>query len=376
MTKKILHQIHLFLGLTSGIIVFIISVTGALYAFKDEIESLTLDYKTVAPENRELILPSQAIEIGEEVNPGIEIHGILYQKETDAVEIIYYQAEPFYYGAAYLNPYSGEVIKSVNFMRTFFGFVRRGHATLWLPMLLGYTIVTIASVIFVILLISGIVLWWPRKNSSSKSVSFSKNKPSILRLEMHKVVGFYVSFFALLIVLTGLSWLLVSLDKGVYKAMGGEKEIAWNPPLSDTTFMDTLVYNGEPIDVLFKGIKKQNPEMEFIELHVVDNDSSSILVELNRDPSSTRKMDYLFFDQYTLERIENNNYYGSYDDAQIPDKIKRSYYDIHSGGILGLAGKFLAFFVSLLCASLPVTGFIMWWNRRKEKKAFLKKMEM
>jgi uncharacterized iron-regulated membrane protein len=44
-------------------------------------------------------------------------------------------------------------------------------------------------------------------------------------------------------------------------------------------------------------------------------------------------------------------------------------YDIHTGAILGLPGKFLAFFASLIAASLPVTGFMIWMGRKKKKKA-------
>ncbi|MCK7554360.1 PepSY domain-containing protein [Chitinophaga sedimenti] len=44
-------------------------------------------------------------------------------------------------------------------------------------------------------------------------------------------------------------------------------------------------------------------------------------------------------------------------------------YDIHVGAIGGLTGKFIAFFASFICASLPVTGFLVWWGRRKKKPA-------
>jgi uncharacterized iron-regulated membrane protein len=43
-------------------------------------------------------------------------------------------------------------------------------------------------------------------------------------------------------------------------------------------------------------------------------------------------------------------------------------YDIHTGAILGLPGKFLAFFASLICASLPVTGVYVWWGRKNKAK--------
>ncbi|WP_276131846.1 PepSY domain-containing protein [Polluticoccus soli] len=43
-------------------------------------------------------------------------------------------------------------------------------------------------------------------------------------------------------------------------------------------------------------------------------------------------------------------------------------YDIHVGAVLGLPGKMLAFFASLIIASLPITGTLIWWGRRKKSK--------
>jgi uncharacterized iron-regulated membrane protein len=43
-------------------------------------------------------------------------------------------------------------------------------------------------------------------------------------------------------------------------------------------------------------------------------------------------------------------------------------YDIHTGAIIGLPGKILAFFASLIVASLPITGFYIWWGRKQKQK--------
>jgi uncharacterized iron-regulated membrane protein len=48
-------------------------------------------------------------------------------------------------------------------------------------------------------------------------------------------------------------------------------------------------------------------------------------------------------------------------------------YDIHTGAILGLPGKILMFFASLICATLPVTGFVIWWGRRKKSPKHIRK---
>ncbi|WP_242499314.1 PepSY domain-containing protein [Flavobacterium sp. 140616W15] len=43
-------------------------------------------------------------------------------------------------------------------------------------------------------------------------------------------------------------------------------------------------------------------------------------------------------------------------------------YDIHVGAVLGITGKILAFFASLISASLPITGFLIWWGKQKFSK--------
>jgi uncharacterized iron-regulated membrane protein len=43
-------------------------------------------------------------------------------------------------------------------------------------------------------------------------------------------------------------------------------------------------------------------------------------------------------------------------------------YDIHTGAVLGLPGKILVFFAGLIIASLPITGFYIWWGRKQKEK--------
>ena len=44
-------------------------------------------------------------------------------------------------------------------------------------------------------------------------------------------------------------------------------------------------------------------------------------------------------------------------------------YDLHVGQIGGLTTKIIAFLASLICASLPITGFIIWLGKRKKSKS-------
>jgi uncharacterized iron-regulated membrane protein len=136
------------------------------------------------------------------------------------------------------------------------------------------------------------------------------------------------------------------------------------------------LFDGEAIDVAWRSIKAAYPNMPLVEIHAVEGPESPILIEMNREPATYWKMDYLFLDQYTLEPIEPNHMYGRFEAAGFPEKVRRMNYDIHTGGIAGLPGKIIVFLVSLFCASLPVTGYILWWNRQKEKKAFKNKLDI
>jgi uncharacterized iron-regulated membrane protein len=62
------------------------------------------------------------------------------------------------------------------------------------------------------------------------------------------------------------------------------------------------------------------------------------------------------------------NIYGRLHDATFADKLLRMNYDIHTGGILGLSGKIFMFLMSLIIASLPITGVVIWINKKKKNK--------
>lgn len=71
------------------------------------------------------------------------------------------------------------------------------------------------------------------------------------------------------------------------------------------------------------------------------------------------------FDPNTAERIHTVDYA----DKSLAVKVLDANYDIHVGAIGGFWGKLLAFIISAICASLPLTGFMILWGRRKKKRS-------
>jgi uncharacterized iron-regulated membrane protein len=217
------------------------------------------------------------------------------------------------------------------------------------------------------MIITGLVLWWRRKKQSNSQRFKIKWSARWRRLnyDLHNVPGFYVSALALLFALTGLIWGFQWFANGVYAMSGGEKSLTYVDPLSDTTVMKS---DENGIDQVFYKMKQQYPDAQSIEVHIPESDKVAIGANANPDLFTYWKIDYRYFDQNTLQETQVDHIYGRFPDAEIADKLIRMNYDIHTGAIFGFPGKILAFFGSLICASLPVTGLVIWWGRKNKTK--------
>jgi uncharacterized iron-regulated membrane protein len=368
--KKIIGKVHLWLGFTSGIVVFIIAVTGCLYAFQAEISKLTgKAYRYVAPQKTPYLQPTQLKQIAEKQLPGKHLHSVQYGARNEAAVATFYNFEPGneYYYTIYANPYNGEVLKVKNMDRDFFRIVLLGHYYLWLPETVGQRITICATIIFVVMMITGIILWWPRNKAAAKQRFSIKWNAAWRRknYDLHNVLGFYMTWVVIFMAITGLIFGWQLFANAIYKTAGGKKSLTYQEPLSDTTKMGQATML--PVDKLWAQMQQDHKDAETIEMHFPATDKSAIEVAVNTDADTYWKTDYRFFDQYTLQELPVNHIYGRFKDANGADKLLRMNYDIHVGAIWGLPGKILAFFASLIAASLPITGFMIWWGRRKKK---------
>jgi uncharacterized iron-regulated membrane protein len=248
----------------------------------------------------------------------------------------------------------------------FFPWVLDGHFYLWLPPTIGQPVVATATLVFVVMMITGIILWWP-KNKAARKQRFSVKWQAKWRrknYDLHNVLGFYMTWVVIFIALTGLVWGFQWFAKAAYWSVGGEKSTVYVEPLSDTT--QKAMY-AQPVDVIWDRLKPEAAKVAIIEMHFPTSDTGAIEAALNADKKTYWQTDYRFYDQYTLKEIPVSHVWGRIDEAKTADKIFRMNYDIHTGAILGLTGKFIAFFASLIAASLPVTGFMIWMGRKKKK---------
>lgn len=376
--KKLIRTIHLWLGLTSGLVVFIVSVTGCIYVFEEELKEQfyahrnTIDVPDQAIKKPlSVLLAAAQKEVGEQhpiqtvevANAANRTYTFRTAPVRDASAYTYF-GEIVYQRKIYVDPYTGDVVKNENTKFEFFTMVLRLHRNLWLNKSVGSFIVGSAVLVFVILLITGIVLWWPKKKKGIKK-SFSFNWKSTTKwkrknYDLHSVLGFYASFILLIIALTGLTWAFTWFDNSVqWLANGGVKNEKIKPVYSDTT----QVTDGLPIDKIFLAVVARNPHAHTYSFFLPEKSKGVINAGARADKHVRHTSTRYQFDQFTGSLLKT----ATFSEKNTGEKLKAMNYDIHVGAIAGLPGKFLAFFAALISASLPVTGFIVWYGKKNKK---------
>ncbi|MCB0628249.1 MAG: PepSY-associated TM helix domain-containing protein [Saprospiraceae bacterium] len=370
--KKILHQVHLWLGLGTGLVVFIVSITGCLYAFQKEIQDLYQDYRFTEVKDLPVLPPSVFEAKARGRLPEYHLHAINYPGTGKNVEAIFYGLEPEeHYFISYHDPYTAEIVHVQNMYKTFFQWVLIGHYYLWLPPVIGQPLVAYSTLLFVIMLLTGLVLWFPRNKAAARQRFWFRWKSSTRwkrkNYDLHNILGFYSLWLLLVVALTGMIFGIQWFRTSFYAMTGGKKSTVYVDPVS-------VAKNGERtdrpvIDLIWEKMQSEHPDAVSIEVHTIESDTSVIAANANSRDDVYWTLDYRYFDQYTLEEIPVDHIYGRLHNADGADKLLRMNYDIHVGAILGFPGKILAFLLSLTAASLPVTGTMVWWGRRRKNKS-------
>ncbi|MBI3883672.1 MAG: PepSY domain-containing protein [Sphingobacteriales bacterium] len=376
--KPLMGQIHLWLGLASGIVVFILGLTGCIYLFEDQIKPIVYKERmeVAIPVNANKLPLSQLQQIAQQaVGKDKPLQGVEVPQEegqTYAFSTLKTVKEPkpiTYFGSikysytVFVNPYTGKVVYIENSKYEFFRIIVMLHWSLLLNNDIGKPIVGIAVLMFVFLLITGVILWWPRNKKAIKKSFFVKWDASKKRLnyDLHNIFGFYAVIFGLMVSLTGLMWAFEWFNHSVqYIANGGAAYEKPKPIFSDTTNITAIF----PLDKIYALAQEKSPEANSFFISIPVDKKSAVSVNARIGNYSHYKSRRSQYDQYSAKLLKTQ----TYADRKGGEKLWSLNYDLHVGSILGLPGMILAFFASFICASLPVTGFIIWWGKKKKTK--------
>lgn len=355
-------KIHLWIGLPLGVLFFVISFSGALYTWEPEIA--TIIYKEIVePQDKPFASVTTFKKSVEQALPNGDFRTVLYRGKSRAVQILLYV--PGTYFIANLNPYTGEVLHLQDMKKGWLNYLKFLHRNLILDTM-GRQIVHWGTLLYLIMTLTGIVIWWPSKKKERKQKFMIKWGASGKRLnyDLHNVLGFYSSWVLLFLIVTGLFWGFELVKKSL-RAINGEDQIKYEKPQSlvDSSKIDADQFQlMEKLGENFREVFPDHP-IRISNPHAADDPIQVTVVDNIRLVSRT---DQYYFDRYTGKRLVGNFQHGMYLEASFFTTLNGLVYDIHLGNIFGLTSRILVFIAGLIGASLPITGFIFWWNNRKK----------
>jgi uncharacterized iron-regulated membrane protein len=272
---------------------------------------------------------------------------------------------------AFVDPYSGEVIELYNSRQGFFYNTMALHR--WLlgsnngP---GKIITGVATLIFLFILLTGIILWWPKTKNILKQRLKLKSTAGWKRMnhDLHIVLGFYSSIFLFVFAFTALAWSFEWFNKGIYKVTASSMK----PPEVPTSI---YVENKNTIsfDRALAVAQKQFSNKYFYTIAVPKDSIASVTITgLDKNAMHETATDVIYLDQYS------GNVLGQYlySDRNLGAQVRATFRPVHVGSIWGTPSKLIALIICILGTTFPVTGVIMWINRTRKKKTNIAKKEL
>jgi len=375
--KHWIGKIHLWLGMASGSIVLLLSVTGCIYVFSVEItEALRKDAMYVS-EVKPNTIPISKLwdDTQQKIGTSIKISNVKVSNNPEKAWIfgcykgndyaITYFGAIDYYKSIYVNPYSGEILAIYDEEMDFFNIVKYIHWSLLLEIGLGQQIVGWSTFIFVIMLITGIILWWPKNKAARKQRFRFQWKETTQwkrkNYDIHNIFGFYIATIALIIAFTGMVWAFSWFHDLVYVAASGTT----NPPEIVAKEADkNLPKISNVMETALEKTKLAYPDADAFSLGKPADSLATVDIYVQQNENTYYVSHQMRFAQKSGEMLLNRNHA----DKNFGEKLITANYDIHVGAILGFPGKVLAFIASFICGLLPVTGFLIWYGRKFKKK--------
>lgn len=222
---------HFYAGLYVIPFMIMLAVTGLMMMFITQFDGRDGEKIAIIPGESTLSLSEQS-RIATDAVPGTVVEWI-GPKADDLATVFRIKTEAGQQMVA-LNQYTGKVVATWDRRAGWYDLADNIHSTL----LIGDTgdrLIEIAAGLALVLVLTGLYVWWPRGNFASALVPNLRARGRALWKSLHAVTGFWMSALLIVFLISGLAW------AGIW---GGKFVQAWstfpaakwdNVPLSDDT---------------------------------------------------------------------------------------------------------------------------------------------
>jgi len=364
--RKIIFWLHLTAGVSAGIFIFMMCVTGALLSFQSNILEFAereMRFLKVPAQNHQPLAVREIIANVIEGKPNAKPSNITFKNDSTSAATIALGRE----GQLFVNPYTGAITgEGAKGWRGFFRFVEDLHR--WLAFSgdgrpIGKSINDASNFLFLFLAISGVYIWFPRRLAwrNFRSVLWFRSglRGKARNFNWHTTIGFWSSLVLIILTLTAVVISYQWAGNLVYTLTGNEVPQPQTPqPTTPNQAVEQPFAVPENLDELWtKAENHTNWKTIGLRLPIV-RDSAVFTIDegiyWNIFGRST-----LTIDAKTAE-IAKWETYGEQNSGR---RLRSWMRFTHTGETGGIVGKFIGFLACIGGAFLVWTGLSLAWRR-------------
>nr|WP_242485753.1 sulfite reductase flavoprotein subunit alpha [Pseudomonas sp. TH41] len=364
--KKTLFQLHWFFGISAGLVLALMGITGATVSFQDEILSvLNPSVLQVEKQVAGVLPPAELVERIEAAS-GKKVSMLSVETDSGAAAKVFFTPPPGERRGQmrYFNPYTAEFMGDAT-GQDFFGLMLQLHRFLAMGDT-GRQITGACTLILLFFCLSGLYLRWPRQWNSWRAwltVDWKKKGRSF-NWDLHSVAGTWCLVFYLLAAVTGLSWSYEWFNKGLThllsdapqneRVRGGRGPAPSGPaPTADYAAMWSSIYSAAG-----PALSAYN-----IRMPPVAGQPATVFYLLNSSPHDRA------LNQITLDPVTGIvKRHDRYSDKSFKAQLLTSLYALHVGSYFGIVGRIILTISALTMPLFFITGWLLYLDRRRKKK--------
>lgn len=362
-----------------GVVIATTCFSGAMLIFEKEITRMVQsDYYYVGEVKGEpLPLDELIAKVEPTLEEGRRITGVTISDDPERS----YQVnlnEPKR-AAVFVDQYTGEVLGEPGRLE-FFQYMFRLHR--WLmderpedenAVFWGKMIVGISTLLMVVIILTGIVLWWPKTMQALKPRSKIALRKGWHRFwyDLHVAGGIYATLLLLAMALTGLTWSFEWYNKHFYALLGVETEVNGGGKDPDKSSEKSANRGGS------RDSNKGSADSPYLQWSAVIEEvekRADGFTEMTISKGKVTVKSHNYGNQRAKDTYKFDNVTGEitsvdlYADKEYESKVKGWVYSVHVGSWGGIVTRIMWFLAAMLGATLPLTGYYLWIRRKFFKK--------
>ncbi|MBW4618614.1 MAG: PepSY domain-containing protein [Cyanosarcina radialis HA8281-LM2] len=399
---------HFYAGLFVIPFMLVLAITGIIYLFKPQLDAAMYRHLMFVPPGANTLSYTEQVQFVQKAYPDATVTQITPNMAADRSSEVLLATADERDLMVFVNPHTGQVLGDRDENNNLQAIARKIHGELLIGKLGDY-LVELAACWGLVLLISGLYLWWPRHKFSVLGTLiprfWSQNKRVFWR-DLHAVPGFYSILLIGFLILTGLPW--TGFWGETFARISGQFPAQmWNDIPKSTVLTGSLNQRGQVVPWAVEQLPMpqskasghsdrsghqhtgSNPARDGVAAGTLVNLNSVITLAqaqgaplgfsvtlpvgetgvytVSAFPGDPTHGVTMHIDRYSGKVLADVRWK---DYGLVPKAVEMGI-AIHMGKYFGLANQLLMLMAALMAMLLSITGAVMWWQRRPQEAGLI-----